>query len=295
MYAPRTPPGFGDQSYIYTYQPSANGLTNGNSYSLLPVEIQDAGFLLRWWAGAESILTSGNPRSGNGAIQVYDRLRNGFFKTASIIPGNFPQGQSVTPESVYPVNSAIRFDITNLNLALASAGGNNVPLDQLCFYGVRRFVGAKSDPEPSLYPFYEKDYAYPFSVTLTANGSLTGPVLQSQFIIPIQDFDFELRRIEGGKTLNGTTYTQLSATAPEFAINLYDSHWIVRSNAPVFSNRICHFPLSLSNPLNVFPAPGILYPVNSVLRFDIFSLIPLTATLPTIYLTFKGVRRIPCR
>lgn len=295
MYAPRTPPGFGDQAYIYTYQPSANGLSNGNSYSLLPIEIQDGAFVLRSWSGADSVLTAGAPRSGNGAIQIYDKIRNGIYKTPTIIPGNFPTGQSVTPELLYPPNSALRFDLTNVSLDVASAGGNNVPVDQLAFYGVRRFEGTKSDPEPSLYKFYEKDYAIPFSVTLTANGSTTGPVLQAQFILPIQDYDFELRRIEGGKSLTATTSQQLSATMPEFAINLYDSHWVVRSNAPAFSNRICHFPLSASNPQNTFPTPGIVYPVNSVLRFDIFSLIPLTATLPTIYLLFKGVRRIPCR
>lgn len=295
MYAPRTPPGFGDQSYIYTFQPSANGEVTGSSYSLIPIQIQDAAFVLRSWSGADSVLLSGAPRSGNGSIQIYDRLNRGFFQIPTIIPGNFPQGQSVTPERIYPANAALRFDLTTLNLATSSSGGNTVPNDQLAFYGVRRFVGAKSDPEPSLYPFYEKDYTIPFSQALTLNGATTGPVLQAQYIIPIQDYDFELRRIEGGKSLNGTTFTQLSATAPEFAITIYDSHWIARSNAPVFSNRIIHFPLSRSNPQNTWPAPGILYPVNSVLRIDLYSLIPLTATLPTIYLAFKGVRRIPCR
>jgi hypothetical protein len=295
MYAPRTPPGFGDQSYIYTFQPSANGEVTGSSYSLIPVEIQDAAFVLRSYSGLDSVLLSGAPRSGNGTLQLYDKIRQGIFQIPSIIPGNFRTGQSVAPERIYPVNSAIRFDITTLSLATSSAGGNVVPNDQMAFYGVRRFEGAKSDPEPSLYPFYEKDYQIPFTQALTSNGNTSGPVLQAQYLIQIQDYDFELRRIEGGKTLNGTTFTQLSATAPEFAITVYDSHWIARSNAPVFSNRICHFPLSASNPQNTWPAPGILYPVNSVIRIDLFSLIPLTATLPTIYLSFKGVRRIPCR
>lgn len=294
MYAPRTPPGFGDQFYIYVFQPSANSEVTGGSYSLIPIQIQDAAFVLRSWSGADSVLTSGTPRSANGTIQIYDRLNLGKYQIPTIIPANFPTGESVTPEKIYPVNSALRFDLTNLTLATSSAGGNTVPNDQLAFYGVRRFEGAKSDPEPSLYQFYEKDYAIPFSQALTLNGNASGPVLQSQYIIPIQDYDFELRRIEAGKSLNGTTFTQLSATAPEFAITLYDSHWVARSNAPVFSNRICHFPLSRANPQNTCPAPGILYPINSVIRLDLYSLIPLTATLPTIYLTFKGVRRIPC-
>lgn len=294
MYDPRTPPGFGDQFYIYTYQPSANGLTNGNSYSLIPIEIQDADFILRAYSGFDSVLTSGAPRSGNGSVQIYDKLRLGRFQIPTIIPGNFRTGQSVTPELVYPINSALRFDITNLSLSVASAGGNNVPIDQLAFYGVRRFPGAKSDPEPSLYKFYEKEYDIPFSTTLTTNGIATGPGSPAQFTLPIQDFDFELRRIEGGKQLGAAQPTTLSPTAPEFAMNLYDSHWVRRSNALVNSNRLIHFSLSASNPQNTCPSPGILYPINSVIRFDIASLIPLTATLPTIFLTFKGVRRIPC-
>lgn len=294
MYSPHTPPGYGDQFYMYAYQPSANGQASAGTYSNLPIEIQDSDFVLRAYAGLDSVLLTGPPISGNGSVQIYDDLNRGFYQIPTVMPGQFPTGQSVTPERIYRTNSALRFDLITTNLATNVSGPNTVPVDQLCFYGARRFKGAQSDPENSNYKYYEKEYDIPFQVTLASNGTTTGLGPTTQYTLIIQDFDFELRRIEGGK-LTGAVYSPLSPTNPEFAMTLYDSHWVKRSNLPINSNRLCHFPLSASNPQNSWPSLGILYPVNTVVRFDIGSLVATGATLPTLLLLFKGVRRIPCQ
>lgn len=292
MYDPQTPPGYGDQTYIYAIRPSALGFANGSDHGMTPIEIQDADFVCRSWAGADSILTTGAPVSGNGTIQIYNAISQGWYKTPTLIPANFPTGQSVVPECIYPANSALRFDTTNLALDVSSGGGVDVPVDQLCFYGVRRFQNVGSDPLRSSYQYYEKDYAIPFQFTLTDRATAAGAGLAIQLTTQINDYDFELRRIEAGK-ITGGVYTQLSATAPEFQMTLYDPNWVKRSNIPINSNRLFHFPLSIANPMNSWPSPPILYPVNSVIRMDVASLIPPAATLPTIILLFKGVRRIP--
>src|SRR5690242_16451400 len=114
MYAPRTPPGYGDQFYIYTYRPSKNGFSTGQTGTILPIEIQDTPFIVRAYAGVDSVLGAGAPRSGNGQIQIYDDLRRGYYQFPTIIPANFPTGQSVTPERQYKTNSALRFDLINM-------------------------------------------------------------------------------------------------------------------------------------------------------------------------------------
>lgn len=89
------------------------------------------------------------------------------------------------------------------------------------------------------------------------------------------------------------------AFASPFKILLYDATWRQRSTVPVLSELICHNPTNAqppsSMPNNSWPSPPMMYPVNSVIRFDIFSLIPSGVTLPVnIVLTFEGVRRIRC-
>lgn len=87
--------------------------------------------------------------------------------------------------------------------------------------------------------------------------------------------------------------------ASPFKMLLYDATWRQRSSVPVLSELICHNPTTLqpasSMPNNSWPSPPMTYPVNSVIRFDVFSLIPDNVTLPVqIVLTFEGVRRIGC-
>ena len=91
----------------------------------------------------------------------------------------------------------------------------------------------------------------------------------------------------------------LTAYASPFKILLYDATWRQRSTEPLLSELLCHNPSTVppasSMPNNSWPSPPLMYPVNSVIRFDIFSLIPTGDALPvTVVLTFEGVRRINC-
>jgi hypothetical protein len=90
-----------------------------------------------------------------------------------------------------------------------------------------------------------------------------------------------------------------SAYASPFKILLYDAAWRGRTSIPILSELICTsvstIPPASTMPNNAWPCPPLLYPVNSVIRFDIFSLIPTGDTLPvSVNLLFDGVRRVAC-
>ena len=406
MYDYETPAGSGDIFYTYVYNPAQNGLINGNTYTYLPIQVQDGDFALRVWAGANSVLASPLSTANLavnlwGLIQLYDYRSRLFFDTPSAAFSFSNTGTAVVPEKVYLDNSAIRFDLINVELLKDVTGV--VPVSQLAFHGVRRIKGRQSDPTPSPYRYKEVDFSIPFSFTLAGNGTAAGPGQLTQYTVQIQDFDFELRRIEycasdsgepvilqngdiGSISFFGVPGTEVIAInqagtpnlpffinvagnvvtlgastdalgfsimaaalvppliaanpaaaalitavdpvadmpvmgsvivtssgsggpalpnpiSPEFQITLYDATWRARSNSPVNCNRLLHYNASnyeqstgVGAPMNSYPSPGILYPVNSVIRFDILSLVPSTASNPnpSINLVFKGVRRLPC-
>ncbi len=86
-----------------------------------------------------------------------------------------------------------------------------------------------------------------------------------------------------------------------FKIMLYDATWRQRMSIPILSELLCHSastvqpPNATPMPNNSWPCPPLMYSVNSVIRFDIFSLIPNGDALPVnMTLLFEGVRRINC-
>ena len=84
--------------------------------------------------------------------------------------------------------------------------------------------------------------------------------------------------------------------ASNFKVQLYDNGWRQVSNVPVLSNLLCHTsPSTNSGELAFNPTPPLLYKIDSVIRFDVYSLLVAPATLPvTVQMNFVGVRRIPC-
>lgn len=169
---------------------------------------------------------------------------------------------------------------------------------QLAFYGVRRLKAgvSASDPAPSPFKYYEKPFEIPYSFTLAnvynpAVGLLAQPMTKQQIVI--NNYDFELRQIRKA-TLDTTG--PVAITSP-FAMWLYDSALVQRSNLPVLAELLCDDPKFIPGLHQVWPCPPILYRVNSYITFDVFSLVPPgTANLPlTVKLMFRGVRRIPCQ
>lgn len=107
--------------------------------------------------------------------------------------------------------------------------------------------------------------------------------------LPVPNFGI----ISGGGGGGGSAY------ASPFKILLYDATWRQRSTIPILSELLCHSPSTIppasTMPNNCWPSPPMMYPVNSVIRFDIFSLIPTGDALPVnVALVFEGVRRIAC-
>jgi hypothetical protein len=79
-----------------------------------------------------------------------------------------------------------------------------------------------------------------------------------------------------------------------FAITLYDGNKLARSNFPVLAEYLIDDTVTYTG-RNFFPSPPIKYRVNSVIQFDLFSLLPTTFPGPLIVsLLFDGVWRIPC-
>ncbi len=282
-----TPTGMGDTFFQYVFDAQNAGLVDGTTRNQLGVQVDDGDFLLRYWSGLPTIAER---------LQIYDWLGRRFASEPMLlgVGSNAGYGQMVVlPEVKYPHGGNIRFDLTNITQALAAAG---LAKSQLVFSGVRRRPGSISDPAPSKYKYYEKRFSYPFSLSINnygiAGGAIQPPV---QYTIPVTEYDFELRRVE------------LSLQSPnqssQFKILLYNQDWRQVSNIPVLSNLFCHINPTVQTggepfagrELSFQPCPPLMYRVNSVIRFDIFSLLVSPTALPqTFELLFDGVRRIPC-
>jgi len=289
MYEYITPPGYGDTFFQYLLDAQdltgSAALVNGTTRLGLGIPVQDGSFIGRFWSGLPTIGTK---------IQIFDWLSRQFFSQPLNIgfgaPALFYGQKVILPEVEWPDNGRIVFDLTGVNVATQGTdGGTTIDASQLVFSGVRRRKNVASDPVPSSYKYYEKDFAYPFTLAIN-NYATTGGVFNvpTQYLIQVNDFDFELRRVE------------LSLQSPQqtsqFKIQMYNTDWVKMSNRPVLSNLFCHTnPGTNSGELAFNPSPPVLYRVSSVIRFDIYSLLVSPTSLPqTFQLLFRGVRRIPC-
>jgi hypothetical protein len=286
MYDYLIPRGYGDTFFQYVFDAQIQAdLVDGTDRLQLGIPVFDGAFLARYWSGLNTI---------SHKLQIYDWLARKFFSQSVQLgvgsPALFYGNKLIQPEVEYPENGNIRFDL--INIAQTTQGtdtGTTIDASQLVFSGVRRRKNVISDPAPSSYKYYEKDFAYPFTLSI-ANYATSGGVFLPyiQHLIPVNDFDFELRRIE--LTLQSPQQTS------QFKMTLYNSDWTRCSNLPVLSNLLCHTDVSQNNgELSFWPAPPVLYRVNSVIRFDIYSLLVSPTVLPqTFQMLFRGVRRIPC-
>ncbi len=265
-----TPDGFGDLHYSYVFD-AGSALTNGNNYSQLEIPVLDYDFIARIWSGWDSIIDT--PANG-GLIQAYDGIQRSYANVPMAL-SEWKTGQVLLPEKYYRVNSAIRFDLQKV----LKATNSETLASQLVWTGVRRIPGSASDPAPSPTNFKRVNQKYPF--TLTVQQAPVAPTMQT---IQIEDYDFELERIEL------TPYSNPS----KFSITLFDNNKIGRSNLPVLCNRFFHLdPATSGGELNFQPSPPILYKVNSSINFAITSRIGAGGPL-TFQLLFVGSRRIPC-
>src|ERR1700685_4645167 len=163
MYDYETPSGYGDTFFVYNFNGEDIPLANGNSYTYVGGPVEDGIFVCRVWSGGALILNT-----TTGTIQMYDGVKHIWFRYQPILQSNiFPSGMAVSPERVYRDNSALRFDLINVNLKVNTNGTASVYADQMAWYGVKRVQGSVSDPAPSNYKYYEKPFSYPVSISLT--------------------------------------------------------------------------------------------------------------------------------
>ena len=196
------------------------------------------------------------------------------------------------PMDVAPVLPVFVSEVFCFVLTAMSA---TVPAGQLAFYGVRRISGSgmPSDPAPSTYPFYQKQFQIPVSFNITAAYNPALPLLsQSQRVqVAISDYDFVLRHIV--KYCVDGDGVALTVASP-FAVLLYDSVYRARMNYPLLAELLMD-DTGVTQGRNFFPSPPIMYAVNRSITFDIFTLLDSTVILPvTVNLLLDGYRRIPC-
>lgn len=291
LYDYAIPPGYGDTFFMYAFD--GDVFTAGQSYFSQRIQFRDGAFIVRSWNGQDTV--------NQGNIQLYDRYKYYWFAPPGVNLSSFRSGMMVLPERYYPENSFLQFDIINAQPIIAGVDGAlTVYASQLIFSGVRRRPGVVSDPDPSPYPYREIPFMYPVSVIIN-NYASTGGVLNPyvQYLIPINDYDFELRRIEApflSQSAGG------AITADQFKMTLYDNEAYQLSNVPILGSRMLNFndgsilgSNGLSGEYNFVPCPPLLYKIGSNIRFDIWSLLFNPTVLPqTFVLNFYGVRRIPC-
>lgn len=283
MYEYTTPSGFGDLFFQYVFDAQGKGYANGQTILQVGPHVVNGDFLMRYWAGLSTFAQG---------LKFYDwqsRARSSDYMTLGTSANQFAN-MVVTPELWYPDNSYIRMDLQTLALIVAGVeGGLTTYASQMVFTGAKRKPNATSDPVPSAYKYYEKPYSIPYTLSIN-NYASTGGVLNVplQVQIPIENFDFELRRIEFAQ--------QFDQQSSQFKVTLYDNNKMARSNSPVLSNMFFHLdPQENSGEFNFWPCPPILFPVDGAMYFDIWSLLFSPTVLPqTFQLMFHGVRRIPC-
>lgn len=293
MYHYKTPIGYEDTFFQYVYDPQTliTVPQTGTTQMNVGVKVSDGDFYFRFWSGINTIADQ---------LQIYDILKRQYASAPMLLgkASNAGYGQMVVlPEVLYPYNADIRFDLYNYNPTIVGMDGAlKIYASQMVFSGVRRKPAAILRSEPTN-RYKEVRFSYTHTLTINRYASTGGVLNQPQRImIPITQYDFELRRIELALQSQGQT--------SQFKMLLYNQDKRQVASQPVLSNLLCHLnpvvqtggePYSSAGELGFWPCPPMPYRVDSVLQFDVHSLLVSPTVLPqTFQLLFDGVRKIPC-
>lgn len=223
-------------------------------------------------------------------MQWRDNIHRQRFSANTVIPHDY----IFAPYMVYDAGSIFDFDlITVAKTGNAYGVGGSIPnyTSQLAFQGVRVFNdNLKQD---TTYNYRPVPFIYTIAVTVDWTGRLAAAyqVLDTyrRFILPINDNDFELYRINITQQLTGSTAVTDAFGAVK--VMLYDSVKNQLSTNPVmdwFLNSTCR------DYTSVWPCPPILYPAGSEIQLDVYSLL-IPAQVPAIItFNFEGMWRVPC-
>lgn len=257
-----------ESPYFYTYD--AAGLTDGQSYRNLSVELRDRRpFLLRRLAGLDTVAAK---------LQLYypGRSNAPVFSRPQRLGSNY----LLAPELAYDGAQTIFFDVETV-ARQTSACASTIYTSRLTFQGARpdaidlRPAGKRPLPFVRHYSLVLDWYRY---VSLPA--AAVEPIRYRA--IDIDNYDFELQRISILDDASGDPVTT------EFALELYDSTGDRLSNGPVLAGALNY----LANPAAGWCTPGVVYPMRRQLRFGVESLLCNTAVvLPRTYtIAFEGVQ-----
>ena len=278
----QTPKGYYDLPYMHVY--NGDALTDGANYSNIDTAIADneAGFVLRQIMGLDKLAARVQFRA---SVVPLTGANAGF-----VMPRTYP----IAPERFITPAGALSMDLYTVARANRVAGPVTIFFAQMAFQGVRRYLqppgGGVAYPGKSDYKYVERPFSYVQGpITVTWAGTDAEP---RKFSFPITEgSDFELQRITIVRTSQAGVPTNAIPDS-EIKLQLFDQFGKQLSNAPVLdvylndaASGLVHF----YNP--VFPVPAVLYRRQSMVRFEVTSL--LTAPLlPSIYqICFHGVRR----
>lgn len=314
------PSGYFDLPYWYDFDTSRLNtvLASLSEYrgNVVPVSGQADFFILREVrfsacdAGgpfATSIITGSTvlatPSQG---FQYYDALGRSAFSDLRSSPPKLNNTPGVAiipvcPESAYPRRSSIRFDLVGLRQAWngfsapITTDTNSVPCGRIYFKGVLRRKGSA----PAIPDGYWGSYAYVKTINVNwsyFNNSLSanGVAAPQRFVIPVAGWDFLLQFVSVLGDSGGSSAFNGGAAR----IKLYTADYTPISGNPVN--------LSAFNQLNQdgqdgsgntqgvgSVTPPLLYPDQSVIQFDLQSLLSNRDTASqSVTLAFHGRRRL---
>lgn len=255
----------------FFYVVDADQATDGQDYFNVTAQLtNNSDFLLRRICGTNNVCSQFRYRDANRM----ERLQ---------YPCTVPNDIVSVPQSLYPMDSQIAFDLINVQRAQNPAGGY---YSQIAFQGVRRFYGEQT-PETA-YRYYDRPYT--IRTDFTIGDAFGTPPVQHTVTVPDRDFELQsiVALIDKGSRGGGTPTVR---AAHDFKMTLYDARQNQLSDAPVVDEYICAGGPDYNS---IFPCPTIFYPVNSVIRFDIVSLLAAADVTAAVTILFNGLWRFPC-
>lgn len=283
---PSTPPADNgsrivDFPFIYVFD--GTGLTAATAYNGLNVPITaDANFYLRRIFGVPALV------GATGKMQY----RQPSGRRYQSDPEIFPIDYAISREIEFAADSSIRFDISTVSQLTKDSG--NLKLGYIGWQGAKRMM-------LSAIP-YDTPYAFKrLPVTHTLDLSLSWDYDDDNSARPqsllIQNYDFELHCIRIVRTTLASIPGVENGTY-NFAMLLYDAFGNKTSNLPVNNEWINELLVGASANLSsttlapVFPVPPLIYPRNSMIRFECQSW-KTTGVTATYQIQFVGFDRYP--
>lgn len=116
LYDYPTPDGEADIFFIYVFDAGVAGLTTGNTYGSLGINIKPGGFVCRSWNGAHTMLDQ--TTNSLGTIQIYGRGRDKWWDSpASVYTLNrYGVTVPVFPERSYQENDILQFELNDTEI-----------------------------------------------------------------------------------------------------------------------------------------------------------------------------------